>query len=225
MYLNEPLIQYHHNIFQISPFFCRNILQKILIYASVSARNWLWLYVLLFMVWQQLCCGKSLSCLIYLLCKPWSTAPPPYHQMLFIIRLIIRTRVFKYFKFELLAFVLHAGSLHVLCQNVIYISFQWYSLQAYYFETLYPSLYQHCSINLTLAIKTRLSFNIIFLLRAVANIVLYSMRDRYDPFWHFIWRRCLAEKWENNGKRSLEDSKFMSFWRAEVRGGKEKNDG
>lgn len=47
---------------------------------------------------------------------------------------------------------------------------------------LYSNLDEHFSINLKLAIKARLSFNIIFLLRAAANIVLYSMRDRYDPF-------------------------------------------
>lgn len=105
-------------------------------------------------------------------------------------------------------------------------AFQWLSLQAYYFETLCLSLYQHCSINLTLAIKTRLSFNNIFLLRAVANIVLYSMRDRYDPFdilfGGVVWQRNAKISTNNNGKRSLEDSKFMSFWRAEVSGGKEK---
>lgn len=44
-------------------------------------------------------------------------------------------------------------------------------------------------------------------------------------FGGVVWQRNEKISANNNGKRSLEDSKFMSFWRAEVRGGKEKNDG
>lgn len=92
---------------------------------------------------------------------------------------------------------------------------------------LYSNLFEHFSINLKLAIKARLSFNIIFLLRAVANIVLYSMRDRYDPFWHFISEAFFGREMRKSAqitmeKGSLEDSEFMSFWRAEVG---RKNDG
>lgn len=44
-------------------------------------------------------------------------------------------------------------------------------------------------------------------------------------FGGVVWQRNEKISANNNGKRSLADCKFMSFWRAEVRGGKEKNDG
>lgn len=41
-------------------------------------------------------------------------------------------------------------------------------------------------------------------------------------FGGVVWQRNEKISANNNGKGNLEDGKFLSFWRAEVRGVKEK---